>query len=117
RSAPDRGARAPLQERTGHVLALQLELENRDRADGAGQGPGGLHALSLGLRGGPGLRQAPALRPGSDSSGIHSETMKLGIVATMTQVKKCRYPMWSWSHPLHRPGIIIPSAMNPVQIA
>ena len=42
---------------------------------------------------------------------------KLGTVARITHVKKRGYPMWSWSHPLHMPGNIIPIAMKPVQIA
>ena len=44
-------------------------------------------------------------------------TRKLGIVATMTHRKKCGYPMWSCSQPLHMPGNIMPMAMKPVQMA
>ena len=39
------------------------------------------------------------------------------MVATKTQTKNCWYPRLSCSQPLNMPGNIMPSAMNPVQIA
>ena len=39
------------------------------------------------------------------------------MVAAMTQMKKDWYPIVSCRAPLNMPGIIMPRAINPVQIA
>ena len=82
----------------------QRHRQRDDRSGGRGGEP-------------PRESQAAAFLPNDSSIFNRVATRKLGMVARITTRKKCLYPMWSWSQPLHMPGNIMPMAMKPVQMA
>lgn len=55
--------------------------------------------------------------PNSGSIFRSAVTMKVAAQHTMIQMKKWLYPNCSCNHPAAIPGIIMPSAMNAVQMA